>query len=243
VKIGPLYKIVRVKGAGFESVDIDPELAPSADVAFGSDRGEPIAWLHDTSLVVWLTGERPRVIASIGTSATRTLGEPTSAGVPVVLSATDWSLFHMFPIPPIAKSPKSAPSIIPPPALTGWTPVPNVRRDAGRFAVCAKGGAAKGPRFHVMSTAKLAASIDTLDEEARAAAYTLRISGGDACVDAMAVAFPEAKPRAPVHSSKKSIKGPVGFVRADLLGKKADGGDRSPPPADLRKLTCTLAPH
>ena len=116
-------------------------------------------------------------------------------------------------------------------------------RGRRRLAVCAKGGAAKGPRFHVLSTAKLATSVDTLDEEARAASYTLRIAGGDACVDAMAVAFPEAKPRAPVRSGKKSIKGPVGFLRADLLGKKADGGDRSPPPADLRKLTCTLAPH
>jgi len=238
--------LVRTKaGGGAEIAEVGVDLLPSNEIVFGADKGETIAWLRDTALVVWVSGEQPRVVGYVGTKATRAMGEPTKDGVPVLISGHDWSAMRVFPIPAADK--KGAP---PPPAatptLTDWTAAPNVRQQIGRLPACA--AKPKGARF-VLTRGYARAIMDGAAGGTSAALYDLRVSPAEACVVGISTLFtpdrvtsapppPKALPGAKPAPAKK---GPVGFVRADLTGKRAEGGDRGLPGKDaVRRMACTL---
>src|SRR6185369_6044235 len=106
--------LVRVKpSGGVEAIEVTTDLLPSGEVVFGADKGEPIAWIHDNTLIVWLTGEAPRALTAIPTHALRSLGQPAKDGIPVMLSATDWAIMRVVAIPALDKKANPAK---PPPA-------------------------------------------------------------------------------------------------------------------------------
>src|SRR5262249_27751494 len=79
--------LVRTKaGGGAETGEVGLDIAPSSEAVFGADKGEPIAWLRDTALIAWVSGEAPRIIGYVSARSSRTLGEPVKDGVPILLS-------------------------------------------------------------------------------------------------------------------------------------------------------------
>lgn len=254
VRVGSKYMALRVKagGGGIEAAEIEYELLPTHEVVFGTDKGEPIAWAHDNTIIVWLSGEAPRVLSTVGGRAMRALGQPTRSGVPVLLSFSELTLLGTLPIPPLARS-STGPSAVsaPPPvpvALDGWVPVTNVRREMTRLPAC--GAKAKGARF-LLPIRQLNLQVDGVDHAQPDALYDVRLSTGEACVVGLAaLVSPGARPSAAAAGSTPggagkpaktpAVKpGPVTFVRVDLGGKRAEGGSRGVP-GSVRKLQCAL---
>ena len=239
--------LVRTKaGGGVETAEVGYELLPTNEVVFGADKGEPIAWLRDTALIVWVTGEAPRIIGHVAaTRGTRTLGEPTKDGIPVLLSSYDWSAMRVFPIPAAEK--KGAPAPLPlAPTLDGWVTAPNVRNLVARLAPCGAKPKA-GARFFV--TRSYARGVmDGAGGSLSSSVYDVRVTGNDACTAGVSTLYApdraSARPTPPPPAAGKPAppkKGPIAFVRADFLGKKAEGGDRGLPAKDqVFKLSCAL---
>jgi hypothetical protein len=249
VRSGGKLRLVRLKPAGAaEIVEVPQELVPSGEVVFGAERGEAIAWGHETLVIAWLAGERPRAIAELATHATRALGTPTPEGVPLLLGAADWSLLRVLPLP---APEKTAPDKAPAPAvaaLDGWTRLPPLRGALGTLPACA--GRTRGARFS-LGRAAMPAEIDGVEETAGAAIYALRLTGTEACVAGLTATLAPArksgKPAAAaVKPGKAGVKAatagaPAGFVRVDLEGKRAEGGDRGlAPEAGVRRMSCGL---
>jgi hypothetical protein len=245
--------IARTKGAGIETAEVTYDLMPSMEVVFGTDKGEPIVWMSGSNIVAWLTGEQPRIVATITGRATRALGQPNKDGIPVLLTSTSWGLVKIVPIPALDKKDKNAKPTAHPQSiwLEGWTPVANYRRDLSRLPACAKG--AKGYRV-VTSRYSGTVNIDGVDESTQMAAYDLRVNGNDVCVaTVMSFLSPMSRMPAPPKDAKPpkpgaAVPGPVAFLRYDLVANKAEGGDRGipkdppkgapKPPPPVRKLTC-----
>jgi hypothetical protein len=253
VRSGGKQHLVRIKPAGGAEIAVVPnELAPNQQVVFGIDKGEPIAWVRDNVVVVWLLGEKPRAIAELGnlSRGTRVLGTPTASGVPLLASADEWALLRTLPIPAMAKGEAKPP---PPaaPALDGWTRVPPLRRALGTLPACT--AKTKGARF-LVDRSSLRTEIDGLAANGSSVHYGVRLTGAEACVDAVyatlaksrstpkpvtpAKTAPGAKPAKP--PAKAAPTGAT-WVRADLVGNKAEGGERGAPPAgDTRRMKCAL---
>ncbi len=247
-------RLVRVKASGGpELIEVPSELVPTHDVAFGEGRSDVIAWLRDTEVMVWLPAERPRVIARLGGRATRTLGAPTPAGVPLLLGSSDGSLLRVLPIPPLdrtaaghaATEPGATPAPAPP-SLDGWTRLAPLPADLDGLPVCAPRGA--GARFR-LPWGSLHADADGASFTARSAVYDVRL-GSEAClVGVAAVLAPAgaAKPPAPPPPRPGNSRKPpapsrdAAFLRVDLAGKRAEGGDRGLPPAAMRRMICSPA--
>jgi hypothetical protein len=249
---------------GIETAEVPLELLPGADVAFSAGRDGPIAWLRDTSLVVWVSGEVPRVIASLATRAVRTLGQPTTSGVPVLLSANDWALARTVPIPPRPRgTAQAAPAAdVARLGLDGWAVVPNVRRELTRLPACS--AHPRGNRF-VFQRSVADAVVDGHRETAQGAVYDVRVtalegnrhsptsstsvgtphsrvlSGSDACIAAMAALL---SPDRAAPGSGAPAEGPVAFARADFSARRAEGGERGVGArGSTRRLVCTLSPR
>jgi hypothetical protein len=246
LRVGTKNLLVRTKGAGIETAEVGFDLMPSGDVVFGADKGEPIVWLRDTALVAWVSGEAPRIIGHVTSRSSRLLGEPTKDGVPVLLSSYDWSAMRIFPIPALDKK-ATSPQAPPSPTLEGWTMVPNVRQTVMRLPVCAAKPKA-GARF-IVPRGYGRAMVDGANGSLAAALYDVRLSGMDACVAQLSTLFTPDRtptrpaPPPPVKGAKPppAPKGPITFVRADFLAKRAEGGERGMPGKDaVRKVVCAL---
>ncbi|MGK3978896.1 hypothetical protein WMF38_45165 [Sorangium sp. So ce118] len=229
-------------GRGAEVAEVPQELMPEAEIAFSEAPDGPIAWLRDASLVVWSSGEAPRAIAALAGGGARALGQPTSAGVPLLLGFRDLALARTVPIPPApgARAQGAAPGTgvqrgareapvqrIPPEALAtappllpldGWELAPNVRTELTRLPACA--ARPPGARF-LLGRASAFATVDGRGAPASAAVYDVRVSGRDGCVAKIAALLDrdrrgEAQPGA----------APLAFLRADLAARRAEGGER-----------------
>ena len=246
-------RLIRVKPGGTEIVEIPADGIPAGDVSFGEGRSEAIAWIRETQVMVWLPGERPRAIARLGTHASRTLGAPTAAGVPLLLGGADWSLLRTLPVPPLdhgaASSASAEPSAsLAPPSLDGWTRLPPLPRLLESLPVCA--ARATGARF-TLAHLSLHAEVDGVSETTRDAVYDVRLGSDPCLVGVVATLTPErqaasppAQPVAPVAPARRGPPAPshgAAFVRVDLAGKRAEGGDRGLPPAAMRRMTCSPA--
>ncbi|APR88008.1 hypothetical protein A7982_13357 [Minicystis rosea] len=248
VRSGGKFRLVRVKpGGAAEAMEVAQDLIPSGEVVFGTGKGDPIAWLHDSSVVAWLAGEKPRVIAELSSHAARTLGTPTAAGVPLLVGANDWALLRTLPIPPLDKAaPDKAPAAIVLP-LDGWTRLPPIRRNLGSFPVCAARG--KGHDF-LLDRSVLRTEIDGISGTGATTRYAVRVNGNDICVQGLSATLTVSKPKgaSPPATPPKGGRPPPNFgntlfVRADLTGKKAEGGNRGLlPEAEVHRMKCTLEP-
>jgi hypothetical protein len=249
LRVAGKYLLVRTKGAGaIETAEVDNDRMPTSEVMFGAEKGEPIVWLHDTSVVVWIQGEAPRIIATVGGRATRTLGQPGKDGVPVLLSFSDMALMTTLPIPALPKAPAGQKP--PPPAavsLDGWVSAPNVvRRDASRVPSC--GAKPKGARF-TFSARQLNLRVDGSAVSSPDALYDVRVAPGEACVAAVSALMPlSRRPAIPPPTNQGAAKPappkpgttqPATFVRVDFAGKRADGGERGVP-GTVRKMNCSM---
>jgi len=240
MRIGSKNLLIRTNPrGGVETAHVTPDLLPSNDIVFGSDKGEPIVWLRDTALVVWLSGEAPRVIGHVSYRSNRLLGEPTKDGVTVLLGGQDWSALRVFSIPPMdKKGPVPAP---PSPTLDGWIAAPNLQNHLGRFGVCTS--KPKGATRFSVPRSYARATIDTAGGSLGNARYDVYLTGADACIAQLtATHSPDrSSPRTPSGAANAPKKGPITFVRADFIGKRAEGGVRGLPAKDaMHKLTCTL---
>src|SRR5262249_34179783 len=150
-----------------------------------------IAWLHETEVVVWRAGEKPRAIASLSTHPVRALGGPADDGVPLLVGSSDWTLLRTLPIPPVDKG---APDRAPPLAsVDGGSKRRPLRGGLGALPAC--GAKAKGARLS-LPRLSLKAQIDGVDEGASQAFYEVRIDGAEACVAGIVAAVgPERRGR------------------------------------------------
>lgn len=251
LRSGGRTKLVRVRPSGAaEVVDVPQEIAPSRGVVFGAEKGEPIAWRQGTSLIVWQLGEPPRPIAELGTLGVQAVGTPTAKGVPILVGSSDWTLTRVLPIPPFDKA---SPHKLPPPvpvSLAGWIRLPALKRALSSLPTC--GARPKGAQFSVARPG-LRAEVDGVSESASAAIYDLRVAGNEVCVEGIAAMLtagrktiapnPSLRPVPRPSTAKAPSAGGQGaaFVRADLVGKKAEGGDRGlVPDAQVRQMKCAL---
>ncbi len=227
LRSGGKVRLVRVAPSGAMDVaEVASELVPAGEVAFGDGRGEPLAWIREALLIVWLPGERPRVIARVGLHGVRVAGAPTSSGVPLVVGGADWFLFRTVPI-----SPAGAP--VPSLPLDGWTSLPSLSRRLDTLRACAP--RSSGARI-VLARPALRAEIDGAVETASQALYEVRIEGADACIAGVTAALvPDGRSPPPASGPRAAS-----FVRADLVGKHAEGGERGLPPAKMTRMACAL---
>lgn len=243
VRVGNKNILLRTKnGGGIETAEVGSDVLPSNDAVFGTDKGEPIAWTRDNALVVWVSGEAPRIIGHVSYRSSRSLGEPTKDGVPVMLSAQDWSALRVFPIPALdKKGPAPAPLA---PTLDGWIAAPNLVNHVGRYGTCTS--KPKGAMHFAITRSYARATIDAATGSIGSARYDVYLNGVDACVAQLAATHnPDRSSSRPPPSTtndpKAPKKGPITFVRADFIGKRAEGGARGLPAKDaMHKLTCTL---
>jgi hypothetical protein len=234
--VGGRYLLVRTKpGGGSETAPIAADLLPSNEVVFGVEKGEAIAWMHESDLVVWISGEAPRSVAQVAAHAGRWLGQPTRDAVPMLLGGPDWAITRALPIAAARPAP---------PTLDGWTRAPNLRRDVGAFPPCAAKPA--GASF-IVPRSFINVRIDGVDHGGVTSLYDVRVAGEGACIAAMSAlvspsrAASSAKGAAPPKKgAKPAAGGPVAFVRVDLAGKRAEGGERGTAPAKVHRLTCAL---
>ena len=248
MRSGGKFRLVRTKpGGGADVAEIAQSLAPTGEVVFGNGKGDPIAWLHDASVVAWLAGEKPRVIAELSAHAARALGTPTATGVPLLVGANDWTLLRTLTIPPLDKA---APDKAPPAAtlpLDGWTRLPPIKRRLGALPIC--GARGKGHDFSLERSA-LRAEIDSVGGTGATTRYAIRVTGNDVCVHGLSATLTVSKrgapppPAVPLKGGKPPPSfGNALFVRADLTGKKAEGGQRGLlPDAEVHRMKCTLEP-
>ncbi len=257
LRAGGKYVLLRVKpSGGVETAEVDYDRVPSGDVMFGTEAGEPIVWSHDTSVVVWVSGEQPRILANVGGRGTKTIGQPTRDGVPVLLSFSDVALLSTLPIPAPPKGSKPAAGATPLPpeplSLDSWSVAPNVvRREASRLPAC--GAKPKGSRF-IFSARQLSVRVDGSAASTPDALYDVRVAPGEACLAGVsALLLASRRPTIPAPTTPGSVKpapgkpapakpaspAPVTFVRVDFAGKRADGGERGLA-GSVRKMTCSL---
>ncbi|WP_437903346.1 hypothetical protein WME95_33045 [Sorangium sp. So ce327] len=206
-------------GRGAEVAEVPLELMPEAQVAFSEAPDGPVAWLRGASLVAWSSGEAPRPIASLANLGEPALGQPTSAGVPLVLSFHGLTLGRTVPIPPAATTAQGATAKAPPLLpLDGWEIVPNVRTELTRMPACA--ARPPGARF-LLDRSSAFATIDGRRAPASTAVYDVRVSGRDVCVAKIAALMDLER-----RTDGQPSAGPLAFVRADLAARRAEGGDR-----------------
>jgi hypothetical protein len=237
---GKLHLVRTKPSGGAEVVEVASELLPVGEAVFGDGRSQAIAWARETQVYAWLPGERPRAIARFAAHGSKNLGAPTAEGVPILLGSSDWALQRIVKIPPLEKD-----SAAPPPAarlpLEGWTRLPPLSSPHKLPACPAK---VSGSRYSIAG-ALLDAEVDGDGESAGQTVYDVRVQGSEACLAGVtAMLSPKrgsrgATPSAPAKGKAPSTSPPA-FVRADLVGKRAEGGDRGAPPAAVRRMSCTL---
>jgi len=234
--------VVRTSGAGQLQVArapwqtaYGPEIIhPLRSVAFGSGPGAPIAFVHvpddgdvfPRRLYVWRAGEAPRAVATLPPASilpleSLSIGEPTDDGVPLLLTHGDVRLTRVLPIPEAKASPE-------PPLLTadGWARPP-VSVDPRRLPACdAKAG---GLRF-AREVDDAAAILDGTRYHAPSTRFDLRLSGGDACVAGVREIL-----------DPKDPQGSARFVRADLVGRRAEGGELGDEKVKVKVKTLTCS--
>jgi hypothetical protein len=235
---GKLHLVRTKPSGGADVTEIASDLLPVGEAVFGDGRSQAIAWARETQVYAWLVGERPRAIARFAAHGSKSLGAPTAEGVPILLGSSDTALQRIVKIPPLEKD-GAAP---PPPArlaLEGWTRLAPLSSPHKLPACTAK---ATGSRYSI-GGAWFDAEIDGDSESAGQTVYEVRVQGGEAClagVTAMLAPKRGGRSAAPPPKGKAPSASPAAFVRVDLVGKRAEGGDRGPPPAAVRRMTCTL---
>lgn len=241
IRVGVKNVLVRTKASGgAEMIDVPSDLLPSNDVVFGTEKGEPIAWTRDNSLIVWISGETPRVIGQLSYRSSRLLGEPTKDGIPVLVNGQDWSALRTFPIPALGKKDAPAPAALAP-TLDGWSAAPNLPNHIGRYGVCTAKPKA-GQQF-VFTRSYARATVDGATGSLGYTRYRVFVNGGDVCVAGVSATYSadrSSRPQTPTpaNAPKKAL---VSFLRADFLAKRSEGGTRGLPAKDaMNKLTCTL---
>lgn len=235
--VGGRYVLVRAKpGGGSETAVVTPDLIPLGEAVFSADKGDTIAWMHESDLIVWVAGEAPRSIAQVAAHAGRWLGKPTRDGVPILLGGADWAITRALPIPPLDKLRAPRPA---PPTLDGWSRAANLRGDLGALPAC--GSTAPGASYRVQRSL-VAVRVDGVDHRSSTSLYDVRVAGPSACVAGLSALLTPTRGATATRAAKPAAKGegPVAFVRVDLAGKRAEGGDRGAPPTKIRRLACAL---
>jgi len=235
LRSGGKVRLVRIAPSGaVESAEVVGDLVPTGEVAFAEGRGGALAWIREALLIVWLPGEPPRAVARLGLHGLRIAGAPTPTGVPLLLGGSDWSLARTVPIPLLDRTSAALPPSLP---LDGWTRLPSLPRRLDTLPACAP--RAPGTRF-VLARASLHAEIDGTAETATHALYDVRLDGSDACIAGVtAVLSPDRRSAPPAGGTAPQRA--AEFVRADLAGKRAEGGERGVPPAGMKRMACALS--
>jgi hypothetical protein len=238
---GKLY-LARTKPLGAaEVVEVGSDLLPVGETVFGDGKIEAIAWARETQVFAWLPGGRPHAIARFAAHGARTLGVPTPDGVPLLLSASDWSIQRMLRI---ATFEKDGAGVAPPPAhpsLDGWTRLGPLPQRLDALPACTPKTA--GGLRYAMTRVALGAQVDGVSEAAGQAVYDVRIQASEVCLAGVtATLTPDRRSAAALAASSKgkAPPPPPAFVRVDFMAKRAEGGDRGPPPAAMRHMSCSL---
>lgn len=201
-------------------VKVDTGGLPQGDVVFGEGPGAPLFWSRNSGVFVFSGDAPPRPFVALASSSGRVLGDPVAGGLPVLLSAGEWSRARLLEVPKKLDAARAAPL-----PLDGWAPAPSFRRELGRFAAC--GARPAGTRF-VLQQSYMDLELDGQKRMVRAV-VALRVQGEDACVESVA------------GFSPSSARAGALFVRADLSKKKGEGTLEGAPREHLR-LDCALAP-
>jgi hypothetical protein len=222
VRSGGKSFLVRAGFAGKAAiVKVETNELPQGEVIFGEGPSAPLFWSRNSGVFVFAGDEPPRPFVALASSSGRVLGDPVAAGLPVLLSAGDWSRVRFLEVP--KKAPAAARAT--PLPLDGWAPAPSFRRDLGRFAAC--GARPAGTRF-VLQQSYMDLELDGQKRTLRAV-VALRVQGEEVCVESMAG-----------FSASSSRVGAL-FVRADFSKKKGEGSLDAAVREHLR-LDCSLSP-
>ncbi|AKT38573.1 hypothetical protein [Chondromyces crocatus] len=245
IRAGHDNLLVRVKSAGgIEVAKVPWNLLPTGDVVFGTEKGETIAWEREAQVLAWRSGEPPRVLAPAALFTGRTtLGQPTARGVPLLLYSVEQPILRMLSLDvPGANAPDalSNPTVAALP-LDGWTPSLDLHERLGTLPAC--GARPQGVHFRI-GRSRGEGLVDGSRRDIRTALYDVWVHEREACVSHV-VALLDPQPGSPppqLATSSAPPAGPIRFVRMDLVGKRADGGDRGAA-STLQRLTCTLEPR
>jgi hypothetical protein len=224
------------------------EVLPMSPAPWGASLGEgkdePTAWLSpDTNGSGQQTGlhhvfarlggrwQRTTIVESIfedapSLDASIAIGVPTKDGVPILVSTFDWDALRIVPFEDLAGAGKkgnvSFASAFTNPLLArdGWTPIAGMN-DLERLPVCEPGSS--GARFDFTMPHTGGATLDaTTDLTTKPANMDVRVANGAACIAGVSRIVGDS------------------YVRADLLGKRAEGGrlQLTSTKEKMRKLTC-----
>ncbi len=139
------------------------------------------------------------------------IGEPEGNQVPLLITAEDWAVTRLVPIAPVGTLPLLT--------ADGWA-APAEPLVPERLPAC--GAGAKGPVFTLRHIDPIRATLDDVKSDAGRGTFSVRGSSGGACVARVSLTFGD---------SEKQV-----FVRADLTGKRAEGGPLGG--AGARALAC-----
>ena len=246
MRAGSNNLLVRVKSSGgVEVAKVPWDMLPSGEVVFGAERGEAIAWVRGGRVVVWLSGEQPRILVDVPAPFARMLiGKPTQAGVPLMLARVEQPIARLVPIvppaPPAFRGGEGAASAqdqgVATLPLEGWTFTPELLDSVGLLPVC---GARPQGALYRIRRAGGRATVDGAQEDIRSAVYEVRVHEREACV-VQATALVEAAGGASVKAgAAQAAAGPVRFVRSDFAAMRGDGGKLGTG-STLLRLACTL---
>jgi hypothetical protein len=230
-----------------ELVDLHTSAVVPGDIALGDRAGDPAAWWRNLSLVAVPAGGVPETVGALASDGRTeiTIGAPTKDGVPVFVGTSEWGMARVYPFPaPVKGATPTSPSPsdpVPTALLDGWTPVSFHRRAALSLPVCA--AKATGSEYWFDGQAYML-HVDGATENGYTTRARVRLGAGEACVSELTSTFYGVTVPPPAAGAKPPSKpgGPVTFLRADLVGKRAEGG-RAPATGDVRKLDCALTPQ
>lgn len=237
--------LVRSKGTGFETVAVSSSLAPNrgAPQSFSSD-GSIIAYQAGGLIVVWKSGEAPRVVGAVHhRTGGALLGAPTKDGVAVLVDVRGETYHRVFPIPTDKAEGRPEEQMIAA-SWDGWTRVPTLFGGKGPVAFCdAKpaGAAFRSTSFGPTLTASIGVDGGTA-RSVRSHRYDVVSDGQSLCLEGLTVElFDRVAIDVKSGGSAKQVTG-LDVVRISAKGKKAEitqGGKLDK--TQLHSMTCEVA--
>jgi hypothetical protein len=217
------------------------EVAPSTSyfsvpMAIGVHAGDPVAWLDSTTLFAMpASGGSATAIASYGAAdrASMILGAPSKSGIPLYVSGRDWGAIRSFAAPSSTKRTPPSDGFVPA-ALDGWIDAPDARSEVRSVPAC--DAKSRGTDLR-LAEVTLPLDVDgTAESSVYSGAATVRVGASSMCLATLAEMAYVGGTGSP---STGGHGGPVGFLRADFVSKRAEGGDAGGQP-HARGLSCKV---
>jgi hypothetical protein len=220
-------------GGSGELVEVPVAGEYYATTVIGAHAGDPVAWFGSSMMYAmpW-TGGSASAVASISAEdrAILTLGYPSKGGVPVYATGKGWGATRVFPLPTPTAKPAHMATTAAPPAFDGWVQAPPGANVVANTSACDSKSRGTDYRYAGLT---VPLEVDGAREYATSGGSVLRIAPDGICVAAVSETAYAVGSVSPGSSG-----GPVTFLRADFVGKRAEGGGSGA--KDSRTLSCKI---